>query len=167
MLLASAVLLVVVAGALVVLAVRLFFATDRALLDGERVVRRQRAWVTERAVFLASRSRIADGVQAGTEAVVFGSAVTRAGHRAIAAIPFGIMKAIPATRDRGRRAQKAHDEAAARMYGGIESMSSRIAEGVRLRLTGDRQWDPNRELENAEDEVLEVEFEVVDEVDPD
>lgn len=167
MLLASALLVLLLGLALTVLAVRMFFATDRALLDGERAVRRQRAWSVERATFLASRTRIADGVQAGTEAVAFGSSVTRMGHRAIAAIPFGILKAIPATRDRGLRAQQVHDEAAERVYRSIESVSSRIAEGVRLRLTGDARWDGSRELEGTEEtQILEVEFEVVDEVDP-
>ncbi len=168
MLLASAVMVVCLALALVVVAGRFFLATDRALLAGERAVRRQRAWAVERATFLASRTRIADGVQAGTEAVAFGSSMTRLGHRAIAAIPFGILKAIPATRDRGLRAQQVHDEAAEKVYRSIESVSARIAEGVRLRLTGDAHWDSSRQLEGTEEtRILEVDFEVVDESDLD
>lgn len=164
MLLASAVVLVVLCAGLVVLAARWFRDADRALLAGERVVRRQRAWATERSTFLASRTRIADGVQAGTDAVAFGSAVTRVGHRAVAAIPFGLLRAIPATRARGLRLQQAHDLRAAQMYDAIDSVSARIAEGVRKRLTGE-EGSP-RELESgAEPDVLEVEFEVRDEVD--
>lgn len=162
MLLASAVLLVLCAG-LVVIAARWFRDADLALLAGERAVRRQRAWATERRVFLASRSRIADGVQAGTEVVVRGSAVTRVGHRAVAAIPFGLMRAIPATRARGLRLQQAHDAKAAQLYDAIDSVSARIAEGVRLRLTGEESVAPELTA-GDEPEVLEVEFEVHDEV---
>lgn len=163
MLLASAVVLVVLCAGLVVLAGLWFRDADQALLAGERAVRRQRAWSTERRVFLASRTRIADGVQAGTEVVARGSAVTRVGHRAVAAIPFGLMRAIPATRARGLRLQQAHDAKAAQLYDAIDSVSARIAEGVRMRLTGEDGSAP--ELTAAGDPgVLEVEFEVHDEI---
>jgi hypothetical protein len=105
MLLASAVAAVVVVGLVVGLTVRLFFATDRALVSAERAVRRQQAWSNERAIFMTMRARIADGVQTGTDAVAMGSSITRVSHRAIAAIPFGILRAIPATRERGRRSR--------------------------------------------------------------
>lgn len=157
MLLASAVA-VVLAGVLVVVTVRMFFATDRALVTAEQALRRQQAWTTERAHFIYNRSRIADGVQTGTEAVAFGSAVTRAGHKAIAAIPFGLMRAIPATRERGRRLQAAHDEKAEQLYGSIETMSSRIADGVRRRLVGEG-LPVGRELTEAEaTQILQIEW---------
>lgn len=167
MLLASAVLLVAVCLGLVVLAARWFRAADLALLDGERAVRRQRAWDTERRAYLDARTRIADGVQVGTEAVAFGSAIARVGHQAAARIPFGLFRAIPATRARAERIQAAHDEKAAQMYDAIDSVSARIAEGVRRRLTG--VDEAPRQLPGAgqQPEALEVEFEVHDEVDPD
>lgn len=165
MLLASAVVLVVLCLGLVVLAARSFRDADQALLDGERAVRRQRAWAVERRVYLDSRTRIADGVQVGTEAVAFGSALARVGHTAAARIPFGLFRAIPVTRARAERLQAAHDEKAAQMYDAIDSVSARIAEGVRRRLTG--VDDSPRELRSSEQpEVLEVEFEVRDEIDP-
>ena len=165
MLLASAIALVLVCAVLVTLAAFWFRDADRALLAGERAVRRQRAWSTERATFLASRTRIADGVQVGAETVAFGSAVTRAGHRAVTAIPFGLLRAIPATRERAERMQAAHDERAAQMYDAIDSVSARIAEGVRKRLTGAEGLP--RELRSAgQPDVLAGEFEVHDEIDP-
>jgi hypothetical protein len=165
MLLASAVVLVVLGAGLVVLAARWFREADAALLGGERAVRRQRAWDTERRVYLDARTRIADGVQVGTEAVAFGSAIARVGHQAAARIPFGLFRAIPATRARAERIQAAHDEKAAQMYDAIDSVSARIAEGVRRRLTG--ADDSPRELRSTEQpDVLEVEFEVRDEIDP-
>jgi hypothetical protein len=164
MLLASAVVLVLLCAGLLVVAARWFRAADLALLDGERAVRRQRAWDTERRVYLDARTRIADGVQVGTEAVAFGSAIARVGHHAAARIPFGLFRAIPATRARAERIQAAHDEKAAQMYNAIDSVSARIAEGVRRRLTG--VDDAPRELVAGEDdELLQVEFEVHDEVD--
>lgn len=165
MLLASAVVLVVLCLGLVVLAARSFRDADQALLDGERAVRRRRAWAVERRVYLDSRTRIADGVQVGTEAVAFGSALARVGHTAAVRIPFGLFRAIPATRARAERLQAAHDEKAAQMYDAIDSVSARIAEGVRRRLTG--VDDSPRELRSSEQpDVLEVEFEVRDEIDP-
>lgn len=168
MLLASAVVLVLLCLVLVVLAARWFRAADLALLGAERAVRRERAWSTERRVYLDARTRIADGVQVGTEAVAFGSAIARVGHHAAARIPFGLFRAIPATRARAERLQAAHDQRAAQMYDAIDSVSARIAEGVRRRLTG--ADDAPRELAGAdatdEPEVLEVEFEVRDEIDP-
>jgi hypothetical protein len=158
MLLASAVIAVVLAAVLLALTVRAFFAADRSLMHAERALRRQHAWATERGHFLSNRARIADGVQTGTEAVAFGSAVTRAGHKAIAAIPFGLMRAIPATRERGRRLQAAHDEKAEQIYGSIENMSSRIADGVRRRLVGEG-LPVGRELTEAEaTQILRIEW---------
>lgn len=165
MLLASAVALVVVCLGLVVLAARWFRAADQALLTGERAVRRERAWATERRVYLDARTRIADGVQVGTEAVVFGSTLARVGHHAAVRIPFSLFRAIPATRARAERIQAAHDERAAQMYDAIDSVSARIAEGVRRRLTG-ADGGPRELASGADPELLEVEFEVRDEVDP-
>ncbi|HSX67441.1 hypothetical protein [Nocardioides sp.] len=165
MLLASAVVLVVLCAGLVVLAVRWFRDADQALLAGERSVRRQRAWATERRVYLESRTRIADGVQVGTEAVAFGSAIARVGHTAAARIPFGLFRAIPMTRARAERIQAVHDEKSAQMYAAIDSVSARIAEGVRRRLTG-ADGAPRQLTARDEEDLLEVEFEVHDEVEP-
>lgn len=162
MLLASAVVVVVLCGALVVLAARWFRDADRALLAGERAVRRQRAWSTERRVYLDARTRIADGVQAGTEAVALGSAIARVGHHAAARIPFGLFRAIPATRERAERIQAAHDARAGQMYDAIDTVSTRIADGVRRRLTG-VDGAPRELAASEERDVLEVEFEVHDE----
>lgn len=140
MLLASiAALLVVLAGVLVVATVRAAFATDRVLVTAERAARRQRAWTVDRKLFIATRTKIADGVQTGTDAVAFTSAVTRAGHRALAAIPFGLMRAIPQTREASVRAKAVHDEKAAKVYDSIESFSNRVADGMRKRMIGEAQ----------------------------
>jgi hypothetical protein len=164
MLLASAVAAVLVVGLLTAFTVRFFFAAERALVTGERAVRRHQAWSNERAIFLTMRARIADGVQTGTDAVAMGSSITRVSHRAIAAIPFGILRAIPATRERSRRIQAAHDERAARVYESIETMSSRIADGVRRRLIGEA--DAIGELGSFDEtQVLEVEWEITDDSD--
>lgn len=151
---------VVIVAILVTITARLFFAADAALVTAERAVRRQQAWANERAVFVASRAKIADGVQAGTDAVAMGSSITRISHRAIAAIPFGIFGAIPATRERSQRVRAAHDEKSAKVYESIETMSGRIADGVRRRLTGE-QAETAGELTEAT-QFLEVEWEMRD-----
>lgn len=138
MLLASVALGVVLLATLLVwVTLRSWFATDSDLVTVERAVRRHQAWTVERQLFLATRAKIADSVQTGTDAVAFTSAITRASHRAIASIPFGILRAIPQTRAGSQRAKQLHDEKSAKVYDSIESFSNRVADGVRRRLLGE------------------------------
>jgi hypothetical protein len=137
MLLASVALAaVLLAGLLLVLVVRSFLAADEAVGAAESTLVRQLAWRDECAQYLASRSRIADGVQAGTGAVQRGSSITRSSHRAIASIPFGILRAIPATRSGSQRVQEVHDGTAEVVYDTIDTVSERIGEAVRRRMVG-------------------------------
>lgn len=137
MLLASAALAaVLVVGLLLVLVARSFLAADAALVSAERGRRRQLTWRAECAQYLASRTRIANGVQAGTGAVQLGSSMTRSGHRVIASIPFGILRAIPATRAGSQRVREVHDGTAEVVYDTIDTLSERIGEAVRRRMVG-------------------------------
>lgn len=133
---AALVAVLVVAG-LVVLVVRALLATRGSLARAESIARRQRAWANEKSVYLTSRTRIADGVQAGTGAVQVGAGIVGTGHRLIAAIPFGILGAIPATRPGSARVRAAHDETADAVYDTIDTLSGRIGEAVRRRLVGE------------------------------
>lgn len=109
-------------------------AAELRLLDGE--VRRQRAWCAEAERFVRTRTRIADAATTTAVAVQRGSAATQAGHRLIAAIPFGILGRIPATSQRSGRIQRAHDDRAEKVYDGISSFADRVSVALRQRLVG-------------------------------
>jgi hypothetical protein len=138
MLLASLALLAVVAAAVMMaVTARLFLRAEAALLDVRRRELRHRAWASERARFLAARTSIADATTNTTEAVQLGSTITKAGHQAIAGIPFGILGAIPGTREPSRRDRDLHDSIADTVYGTISAVSEGVGEASRRRLTGD------------------------------
>ena len=70
-----------------------------------------------------------------TEAVVSGGTQTvRAIHRGIAAIPFGILEAIPATRDATRVVRLSHDLISEAVYGGIGLVNRGAGHGMRAGL---------------------------------
>ena len=74
-----------------------------------------------------------------TEAVVSGGTRTvRAIHRGIAAIPFGILEAIPATRDATRVVRLSHDLIADAVYGGIAVVNRGVGHGLRAGLDAGR-----------------------------
>ena len=136
MLLASLALgAVLVAAAATAFTGRAWLRADAELLAVRRRELRHRAWAAERARFLAMRTSIADRALSTTEAVQLGSSVTRVGHQAIAGIPFGILSAIPATREGSKRVKDLHDGIADAVYGGIAGVSEGLGELSR-RLTG-------------------------------
>lgn len=99
-------------------------------------VRRREAWANESALFLGGRAGLA-GAAAGTaEAVGLTSEVTHTAHRIIAAIPFGVLGAIPVTRPVSTRVRRIHDGTAEAVYGGIATVADRVAAVLRDRLTG-------------------------------
>lgn len=78
--------------------------------------------------------QIADA-QRITETVVSGGTRTvRAIHRGIAAIPFGILEAIPATRDVTRIVRTSHDLISDAVYGSIQAVNRGVGHGLRAGL---------------------------------
>jgi hypothetical protein len=144
MLLASLALgAVLVAAAATAFTVRAWLRADAELLAVRRRELRHRAWAAERARFLAMRTSIADRALSTTDAVQLGSSVTRVGHQAIAGIPFGILSAIPATREGSKRVKDLHDGIADAVYGGIAGVSEGLGELSRRRLTGASATPPD------------------------
>ncbi len=79
---------------------------------------------------LEQAGRIAEtALGSGTEAV-------RLIHRGIAAIPFGILEAIPVTRDTTRVVRHTHDLIAGAVYGSIQAVNRGLGGGMRLHLRG-------------------------------
>ncbi len=139
MLLASlALLAVAVAGSLLAFTTRQWLQAARELEGLRSKELRARAWSAEQARFLQLRSSLADVAQTTSEAVQRGSRVTQASHRVIAALPFGILDAIPATSSGSRRARSLHDGIAGAVYGTLTGVGGGIAGRSRRRLSAER-----------------------------
>ena len=130
---------VVVVALLFGLTARLLRSTRAAMTRAEAVEKRYRWWAGDRALFVKSRTQIADAATTTTDAVQLGSTITQTGHRAIAAIPFGIFGAIPATRQGSERVRDLHDGTADAVYDTIASLSDGIGEALRQRLVGEKE----------------------------
>jgi hypothetical protein len=109
----------------------------------------QSLWLSHRAAALAARWRravllnvdrqlaleraqTAAETQQVAEAVVHGTTATvQAVHRGIAAIPFGILEAIPVTRAPARLVRAVHDLTANSVYGAITGLNKLIGRGLR------------------------------------
>lgn len=77
---------------------------------------------------LAELQRLTErGVSGGTD-------VVRAVHKGIAAIPFGVLERIPATRDTSRVVRQAHDLISDAVYGSIKAVNRGVGSGVRQGL---------------------------------
>jgi hypothetical protein len=77
---------------------------------------------------LADAQRLSETVVAG------GTRTVRSIHQGIAAIPFGILEAIPATRDTTRMVRATHDLIAGAVYGGIGRVNRGVGVGLRAGL---------------------------------
>lgn len=113
----------------------LLFRTEVLQSEAARLQRAQRQ--------LADAQRVAETVVAG------GTQTVRAIHQGIAAIPFGILEAIPATSDATRVVRATHDLIAGAVYGGIGAANRGVGAALRLRL-GDGARAPDRPGEGLE-----------------
>jgi threonine/homoserine efflux transporter RhtA len=102
-------------------------AAERALDRADVVeLEAQRLWLAERQINDAQRL---------SEAAVSGSTLTvRAIHKGIAAIPFGVLEAIPATRDTTRIVRASHDLISDAVYGTIDAVNRGVGAGLRAGL---------------------------------
>ena len=132
-----ALLVVLLSGGALWLTVREFQRAEEALLTARAAELRYRAWSAERRRFLASRTAIADATSGTADAVKLGSSITQAGHQAIAEIPFGILDAIPGTREGSKRVREVHDGIAGAVYGSIAAATGGFGRLSRRRLTGE------------------------------
>lgn len=97
-------------------------------------IRRAEAWqgdaqYTARALgTLAQVQRLAEG------GVALGTDTVREIHKGIASIPFGILEAIPATRDTTRIVRALHDQTSDVVYGSIGLINRVLGRGLRRGL---------------------------------
>jgi hypothetical protein len=78
-----------------------------------------------------ARRQLAETAAAAATAVNAGNFTVQTAHQLIAAIPFGILEAIPATRDTTRIVRATHDAIAGLVYGAIGAASRQAAKGLR------------------------------------
>lgn len=141
--LASLALLGSLVSAVALALTMLLYLRAQADLDAvRRMELRYRAAASERSRFLAARTAIAEAATSTTDAVQLGSTITKAGHQAIADIPFGILGAIPGTRHRSLQVKKAHDTIAEAVYATIAGVSNELGRLSRRRLTGEGESGP-------------------------
>ena len=71
-------------------------------------------------------------MQGATEATIEGTTrLVHAIHRGVAGIPFGVLEAIPATRDSARLVRGVHDLTAAGVYETIAAVNRGVGRGLR------------------------------------
>jgi hypothetical protein len=80
---------------------------------------------------LKARRQLADTAATAAAVVNAGNLTVQTAHQLIAAIPFGILEAIPATRDTTRIVRATHDAIAGLVYGAIGAASRQAAKGLR------------------------------------
>lgn len=84
---------------------------------------------------LRVEQQLAQAQRLSESAVALGAGVVRGVHRGIAAIPFGVLESIPATRDTTRLVRKTHDLIADAVYGSIGAVNrgvgAKLREGLR------------------------------------
>ena len=78
-----------------------------------------------------AEQQLAQAQEVSETAVSLGTGMVRGVHRGIAAIPFSILEAIPATRDTTRLVRKTHDLISDAVYGSIGAVSRGV--GAKLR----------------------------------
>jgi hypothetical protein len=103
-----------------------------AALDANgQVLRRAAIYHQEGARFMESRKLLANVGSTAEATVEGGTALVRAVHHGIAAIPFSILEAIPATRDTTRVVRTIHDLAADSVYSAISAINRVFGKSVR------------------------------------
>ncbi len=102
------------------------YAQEQTIRDAADGMRRSGSLLIERQKASRAQQQIS-GVQQIAETVIdTGASAVRAVHFGIAEIPFGILEAVPATRDATRVVRQTHDVIANAVYGSIKG-ANRIA----------------------------------------
>lgn len=129
---AASLLLALLAGA-----AALALAQRRAAGEQEelrRAMQRLAAALLEQARAEAQLQALRDLQQAAQTGVALGTDTVRAVHMGIAAIPFGILEAIPVTRHTSRLVRTVHDRISGVVYDSISGGNRLIGSALRLGL---------------------------------
>jgi len=135
--LASLLLLVLLAAG-AVLALQLHRSREQ-LGDLQSRLRQLDRWQRESARLQAQIEQLQQLQRAAESTVCVGTSTVRSLHRGIAAIPFGILEAIPVTRDTTRVVRAVHDQISDVVYGSILGGNRLIGSVLRQGIVHDVQ----------------------------
>lgn len=99
------------------------------------------ARASELAWVLDNRERLAEWQEISEQTYDEGTATVRAIHHAVAAIPFGVLEAIPATRDTASLVKGVHDLTAEGIYGGLSVANRLLGKQLRKKLSVTQEGD--------------------------
>lgn len=97
-------------------------------------LRRVEAWQRDAENTARALHTLAQVQKLAETGVDLGTGTVRSIHHGIAAIPFGILEAIPATRDTTRIVRAIHDQTADTVYGAIGLVNRVLGKGLRRGL---------------------------------
>lgn len=123
--------LVVAAAALTVWAALRLLALERAITAAADSLRRSGVLLLETQRQLRQQQLVGSAQQLTEATIDTGTATVRAVHLGIAAIPFGILEAIPATRDASKVVRRTHDLISEAVYGSIRGVNKVVGEVAR------------------------------------
>ena len=116
---------------------------DDAARHAARAIRRAETIQAEAQKLIRAEQQLAEVQRLSEAAVSGGTQTVRAIHRGIAAIPFGILESIPATRDTTRLVRKSHDLISDAVYGSIGAVNrgvgAKLREGLKAEPTTNRE----------------------------
>jgi hypothetical protein len=104
------------------------------LLGLRHALRRAEAWRADAQYTARALSTLAQVQRLAEGGVALGTQTVREIHKGIASIPFGILEAIPATRDSSRLVRALHDQTADVVYGSIGLVNRVLGRGLRRGL---------------------------------
>ncbi len=87
------------------------------------------------------QSRLAAAQQLTETTIEAGTDVVRIVHQSIAAIPFGVLEAVPVTRDVSRVVRRTHDLISDAVYGSIKGINKAVGGAARGVLKPPRKPD--------------------------
>lgn len=119
-------LLALVAIGATVLALWRSLALDQGIRDVADAMQRSGTLLIERQNASRARQQLSGAQQIAETVIDAGTSAVRAVHFGIAQIPFGILEALPPTRDATRVVRQTHDVIANAVYGSIRG-ANRIA----------------------------------------
>ena len=108
---------------------------DRGVRSARALLFRSQVMQSEALRLQRAERQLADAQRMSETVVAGGAQTVRAIHMGIAAIPFGILEAIPVTRDTTRLVRATHDLIAGAVYGGIGAVNRGVGLGLRAGLS--------------------------------
>lgn len=115
---------------------------ERGVMDSADGLRRDGLLMLEVQRLHLRQSRLAAAQRLTETTIDAGADVARAVHQGIAAIPFGVLEAVPVARDVSRVVRRTHDLIADAVYGSIKGVNKAVGGAARGVLKPPRERNP-------------------------